>query len=131
MLNFRTISSFPIHASTAWKKDNKHGVVAPTTFRRHASHPVAPAFTSLAGAHEPPPPPSLSRLVRQKKPGTHTPYISNSTPSTAYHTLPTQHQFRGFFFNGSLGDLISSHLERGFFLILKFGGTVGSRNFFL
>ena len=52
--NFRTISSFPIHASTARKKDDKHGVVAPTTLRRHASHPVAPAFTSLVGAHEPP-----------------------------------------------------------------------------
>jgi len=40
-------------------------------------------------------------------------------------TPPTQHQFWGFYSNGSLEDFLGSHLERGFFKFLKIDGTVG------
>ena len=71
----------------------------------------------------------LPRL-RQRKPGTHTPYISGLTRNNATPTPPLKHKFRTFFFNESLEYFLHSHVEKGFFEFLKFDGTVAFMDVF-
>jgi hypothetical protein len=50
-------------------------------------------------------------------------------PAATDHTPPTKHQFLGFCSNGGLENVLSSHLERGFFKFLKIGDTVWEKPF--